>query len=53
MGVTSENTFETAIIESLVTSGGYAEGEAGELDGLTEAGIKRGKEEKAAGRNNL
>ena len=29
MGVTSENTFETAIIESLVTSGGYAEGEAG------------------------
>ena len=29
MGVTSENTFETAIIESLVTSGGYVEGEAG------------------------
>ena len=29
MGVTSENTFETAIIESLVASGGYAEGEAG------------------------
>ena len=28
MGVTSENTFETAIIESLVTSGGYVEGEA-------------------------
>ena len=29
MGVTSENTFETAIIESLVASGGYIEGEAG------------------------
>ena len=28
MEVTSENTFETAIIESLVTSGGYVEGEA-------------------------
>ena len=28
MDVTSENTFETAIIESLVTSGGYVEGEA-------------------------
>ena len=28
MDVTSENTFETAIIQSLVTSGGYAEGEA-------------------------
>ena len=28
MDVTSENTFETAIIESLVASGGYREGEA-------------------------
>jgi len=29
MGVTSENTFETAIVESLVAYGGYIEGEAG------------------------
>ena len=29
MDITSENTFETAIIESLVASGGYVEGEAG------------------------
>ena len=29
MSITSENTFETAIIESLVSSGGYVEGEAG------------------------
>ena len=29
MSITSENTFETDIIESLVSSGGYVEGEAG------------------------
>ena len=29
MSITSENTFETAIVESLVSSGGYVEGEAG------------------------
>ena len=29
MSITSENTFETAIIENLTASGGYGEGEAG------------------------
>ena len=29
MSITSENTFETAIIENLVASGGYREGDAG------------------------
>ena len=29
MSITSENSFETAIIENLTASGGYGEGEAG------------------------
>ena len=29
MSMTSENTFETAIIENLSASGGYGEGDAG------------------------
>ena len=29
-GVTSENTFETAIIQALVETGGYSEGNAGD-----------------------
>ena len=29
MSITSENIFETAIIENLTTSGGYSEGDAG------------------------
>ena len=29
MSITSENTFETAIIENLSASGGYREGDAG------------------------
>ena len=29
MSITSENSFETAIIENLTASGGYSEGEAG------------------------
>ena len=29
MNMTSENTFETAIIENLSASGGYSEGDAG------------------------
>ena len=28
-GITSENTFETAIIQSLVENGGYTKGDAG------------------------
>ena len=42
MEVTSENTFETAIVESLVASGGYREGEAGAYSpelGMFKAGV--------------